>query len=473
MSEPDLVAGGIARQADLLHAGEVSPRELVTACLERIEERNPSLRAFRAVYAERALKEAAAAEAELRRGGDDGERPLLGVPIAIKDDTDVAGDVTTFGTDAHGGPAAADADVVRRLRAAGGIVIGKTRVPELVMWPFTETATWGVTRNPWNRDRTPGGSSGGSGAAVAAGMVGGALGSDGAGSIRIPSSCCGVFGIKPQRGRISIAPHDDREGGWHGLAVYGPMTPTVRDAALFLDATAVTPPPRTFSEAAARAPGRLRIALSLRMPPSAATVMARLDPEVRRATDEVGSMLRALGHEVVERDPDYGMVANHTIVRYLRGIADDVRRLPRPGRLERRSRRMAALGRLLPEGVLARERARERTHAARIGALFEECDVLLTPALTKPPIEIGQFEGRGALWTLLGSAGFVAHLPVWNATGQPAAAVPAGLTSDGLPIGVQLVGRPADEATLLSLSAQIEAERPWAQRLPASDSRSR
>lgn len=461
-----MIAAGIARQAELIRDREVSPRELVEACLRRIDEANPRLNAFRAVYREEALAEADRAELSSADEAGLAERPLHGVPVAIKDDTDVAGDVTTLGTGAYGPPARVDAEVVRRLRAAGAIVVGKTHVPERVIWPFTESATWGVTRNPWNPDRTPGGSSGGSAAAVAAGLVGGALGSDGAGSIRIPSSCCGVFGLKPARGRISIAPHDERRLGWHGLAVYGPVTPRVRDAALFLDATAARPPPRPFVEAASAPPGRLSIALSLKLPPGITAVLGRLDGEVRRATEEIASLLRSLGHEVVPRDPDYGMVTNNLVARYLRGIHDDVSALPRQDRLERRTRGISRLGGLIPDSLLARERAREEDHLARIGRLFEHHDILLTPVLTRPAIEVGRFEGRGALWTLLGSAAFAAYAPPWNATGQPAAAVPAGLSSAGLPIGVQLVGRPHDEATLLSLSAQIEAERPWGHRLP-------
>lgn len=466
MNARELASAGLARQADLVRSGEVSPRELVGACLERMEEVNPRLRAFRSVYADRALAEARDAERSLGDEDASSERPLLGVPVAIKDDTDVVGDVTTLGTGTDDGPAANDAEVVTRLRAAGAIPIGKTRVPELCIWPFTETATHGVTRNPWSLDHTPGGSSGGSAAAVAGGMVGGALGSDGAGSIRIPASFCGLFGLKPQRGRISIAPHHDGHLGWHGLAVYGPITPTVRDAALFLDATAAEPPPRPFSHAAAEEPERLRIAVSFKPPPGITAILGRLDPEVRRATEDTAELLRSLGHEVEERDPDYGTVANNVTTRYLRGIHDDAARVPRPDRLERRTRSIARLGGLLHGRMVARERAREKGHATRIGSLFSGYDVLLSPVLTRPPIEIGHYEGRGALWTLLGSAGLAAYSPVWNATGQPAAAVPSGLSSAGLPIGVQLVGRPRAEATLLSLAAQIERERPWAQLLP-------
>jgi amidase len=469
MEASEAIVAGIARQAELLRAGEISASELVSACLERIKLHNQPLSAFRSVYADSAMAAAADADRELRDGDDPGRRPLLGVPIAIKDDTDVAGDVTTFGTDAHGDAAATDAEVARRLRSAGAIPIGKTRVPELVIWPFTETAVAGVTRNPWSHDHTPGGSSGGSAAAVARGLVGGALGSDGAGSIRIPASCCGVFGLKPQRGRISLAPHDDRSGGWHGLAVYGPIAPTVRDAALFLDATAAVAPSRPFVDAARTAPPKLRVALSLKPPPGLTAALTRLDPEVRRATEETAGLLRSLGHDVVERDPPYGTISNNVIARYLRGIHDHAAGLPRPDRLERRTRSMVRLGGLVAEPLLAREREKESAHIERIDTLFADHDVLLTPVLSTPPLPIGRFEGRGALWTLLGSAAFDAYPPPWNATGHPAASVPASVSSDGLPIGVQLVGRRGDEATLLALSAQMEYERPWLDKLPAAD----
>jgi len=220
----------ITLQAEMVRSGEIAPRELVEVYLERIERLDPMLNAFRVVMAERALVEAQQAEARRKQGE---QRPLLGVPIAIKDDTDVAGEVTGNGVDQLNAPAEGDAEVVRRLRAAGAVVIGKTQVPELTAQPFTETIAFGTTRNPWSLERSPGGSSGGSAAAVAAGLVGAALGSDGAGSIRIPSACCALFGVKPSRGRVSNAPAAE---GWRGLGVRGPIARTVADAALFLDA---------------------------------------------------------------------------------------------------------------------------------------------------------------------------------------------------------------------------------------------
>ena len=237
-------------------------------------------------------------------------------------------------------------EVVRRLRAAGAVIVGKTAVPEMMIWSFTETISFGATRNPWNTAYTPGGSSGGSGAAVAAGLAAMALGSDGMGSIRIPSTWCGLFGIKPQRDRVPLAPHD---GAWCGLSVNGPMARTVEDAALFLDVTTTQPAPEGgFVAAAARPPGRLRIALSTKVPPP---LMARVGKAQRAAVDEAGALLRELGHHVIARDPDYppSAVYGHALPRYFRGVHDDVKSLPRPERLEARTRSFARIGGLFSD----------------------------------------------------------------------------------------------------------------------------
>ncbi len=463
----DLAYAGITRQAQLIAAGELSARDLLEVYLERIHRLDGQLNAFRVVFAERARLEAEQADAR-RAAGEreqiERERPLLGVPIAIKEDADVAGELTTFGTRAVEEPAREDSEVVRRLRAAGAIVIGKTNVPELTLWPFSETPTFGAVRNPCNAQYTPGGSSGGSGAAVAAGLVGAALGSDGLGSIRIPSSFCGLFGVKPQRDRISPAPHrSDAANGWYGLAVYGPLARSVVDAALFLDATAQTPPAEgSFRDAAAREPGRLRIAMSTKP-----ILPQPVDAQVIDATRRTAELLRSLGHEVVERDPDYPpWLGPHLLARYLRGASGMAQELGDVGRMERRSRQIVALGRLVGEAGITRAMASESALQTRLGRLFEDCDALLTPTLARPALPIGAFESRGAVWTMNGCSRIVPFLGVWNATGQPAVSLPAGSTPEGVPIGVQLVGRPYDEATLLSLSAQIEAARPWAEQRP-------
>jgi len=448
----DPVFAGLARQAALIAAGEISSRELVEACLERIERLEPTLNAFRVVLAERALAEAA--QADGRRGSGD-RRPLLGVPVAVKDDTDVAGEVTAHGTNAFGPPAASDGEIVTRLRSAGAVVIGKTNVPELEIFPFTESPTYGVTRNPWDLNRTPGGSSGGSAAAVAAGLAGGALGSDGGGSIRIPAGCCGLFGLKTQRGRLPEG------GGWHGLSVYGPITRGVEDAALFVDVTQRGGEP--LLPAVQRPAGRLRVAVSAKVPPP---VDGKADAEQRGAVEAARELLRSLGHEVFERDPDYGPQGLAFTTRFLHGVGVDAGRMAHPERLSRRTRGVARLGRLIPAAALERARAEGEAAARRYEPLFQQADVLLTPVFTRRPLPVGFYEGRPALWTLLGVIRWMPYLPPFNHTGQPAAAVPMGFTPDGFPLAVQLVGRPGDEATLLSLAAQIERERPWADRVP-------
>ena len=481
----DLAYAGIAEQAELIAKGEVSSRELVDLYLERIERYDTRLNAFRVVLGERARMEADQADA--RRGAGDRERPLLGVPIAVKDDIDVAGEVTGLGTNAYGEPAREDSEIVRRVRAAGAIVIGKTNVPELCAFPWTETPTRGVTRNPWGLQHTPGGSSGGTAAAVAAGLVGAALGSDGGGSIRFPAAYCGLFGLKTQRGRVPMAPNVD---AWYGLSVNGVLTRSVRDSALFYDAIAEGPsdmvspptpvvPPSSFraalGQAASGAPGRssnggsaarpLRIAVASRLPPSPLT---KLHPDNRAALAETVELLRGLGHEVNEREIDHGPLAPapEFTARYVRGLHDEAEGLAYPERLERRMRMIAKLGGLLSPTAVEWARRHETEYAARINEPLADHDVLLTPVTPAPAPKIGACEGRNWLWTMAVAASTVPYAACWNVTGQPACSVPAGRASDGLPRAVQLVGKPNDEATLIALAAQIEAERPWAQDRP-------
>jgi len=450
----------------MVRAGEVSPSELVQLYLERIARLDPQLNIFRAVLAERALLEAQQAEGRLK-GGE--ERPLLGVPIALKDNHGLAGELTCNGTDAYPDPAPADDEMVRRLRAAGAIVIGKTHLPELAICGFTESATWGVSRNPWNPQRSPGGSSGGSAAAVAAGLAPIASASDGAGSIRIPAASCGLFGLKPQRGRVSLGPLTEH---WNGLSVNGCVSRTVLDTALYLDVVsggssepgAPRPPERPFVEAAQTPPGKLRIAWSAAPPRAAAP--PTVAEVAKDAVAETAELLRSLGHEATRQDPAWGGIGNNITPRYLRGIAEDVARVPHPERLERRTRGFARLGRLLPDGLFERALAAREADAARVNTIFETHDVLMTPVMGDTAIPVRRWGSRGAIPTVLGMSRVYPYCVPWNHLGNPAMSVPAGIAADGMPTAVQIIGRPGDEATLLSLAAQLEAERPWADRRP-------
>ena len=459
---------GAARQAEMIRAGEVSPTELVHMHLVRIERHDPGLNAFRKVFAEKALLEAEQAEARLK-GGE--ERPLLGVPIAIKDEVAVAGEVTTVGTDGFDEPAKEDCEMVRRLREAGAIVVGLTLLPEMAICGFTESATYGVTRNPWNPQRTPGGSSGGSAAAVAAGLVPIASAGDGAGSIRIPAASCGLFGLKTSRGRVSLAPKLE---GWRGLGVDNCVSRTVRDTALWLDvvaggsqeAEAPPPPERPFLESAQAPPGKLRVAWSTAAPRG--LVPPTVSDEVKGAVADAAEMLRSLGHDVAQKDPDWGRISDNISARFLRGVAETVEEVPHPERLERRTRGFGRLGKILPDGLFEKAVGPGReADRARVEAIFDTHDVLVMPTMGGTALPVRRWEGQGAIRTVLGMSRFYPFCVPWNHLGNPAMAIPFGFGADGMPLSIQVIGRRGDEATLLSLAAQIEAERPWADKIPS------
>ena len=458
MDAADLAYAGIARQAELIRAREVAPTELVEVLLERIERIDPRLNAFRIVFAERARAVAQQAEARVAAGD---ERPLLGVPVAIKDNIDTDGDLTTNGSAAYGDPPQRDAEMVRRLREAGAIVIGKTHLPELAIWPATESQAWGISRNPWDPERTTGGSSGGSGAAAAAGLVGAGLATDGGGSIRIPAACCGLVGLKTQRGRVPLGPHVEH---WHGLSVAGSLTRRTIDTALWLDVVAGAG--EEFTSAATRGPERLRVAVSTK--PS--DPRTKVTEPVNEAVHRVAGVLRSLGHEVHERDPDYGWLLPLFFPRWAHGIWEDVQSMPHRDAFEPRTLRTAWLGRALGERSVRWAREREEERAARINAVFDHCDVLLTPTIPHPPIEAGFFARAGMVRSIDRASGTVPFTTPWNLTGQPAMSIPAPNTAaDGVPLAVQLVGRPSDEATLIALAAQLEAEIGWPERRPPVD----
>lgn len=455
---PDRPAG-LVESARALADGEVTSRTLVEEALARIEASQGSLNAFRVVRAEAALAEADAADRELAAGE---RRPLLGVPIAVKDDTDVAGEPTAFGCSGHFPPAAQDAEAVRRLRAAGAVIVGKTNTCELGQWPFTEGPAFGATRNPWHREHTPGGSSGGSAAAVAAGLVPAALGSDGAGSVRIPASWTHLIGIKPQRGRVSTWPRGE---SFKGITVNGTLARTVADAALLLDAAAGNheldphrPPSIDASAAVGRDPGRLRIALALKPPFTA--LPARLDARVRARIVELGEKLSALGHHVEPADPPYGQIGLTFLPRATAGIAEWADEVPSPALLDPRTRSAARLGRLLGGAPLRAARRAEAALHRRIGRFYESYDVVLAPTTAAPPPRIGAMLGLGGFATDRAMIAACPYAWPWNVLGWPGVNVPAGFVGE-LPVGGQLLGPANSEPLLISLAAQLEAELRW------------
>ena len=461
-ADRELAFAGPGALAAKVRAREVSPRELVELFVARIEALNPQLNAVRALFAEQAL-------AEAERGSlPDGA--LAGVTIAVKDDIALVGQVATKGSRSYGPPATADAEAIRRLRAAGAIPIAVTNVPELMIFPWTATEANGITRNPWDPERTPGGSSGGSASAVAAGMVPAATGSDGGGSIRIPAASCGLVGMKPTRGRVSSAPEP---AVWLGLAVYGALARTVSDSALLLDVMHGSLPSDTYrapefsgsyAQAAAKPPGRLRIAVSRRVPPG---LVARISADERVAWERAAALLTDLGHQVSPRDPAYGLAQLEFVQMWWRGVYEESLAVPDPTALEPLTRQMAAAGRrLVPAWRRDRLLAARESTTRRITALWDEFDVLLTPATATTAIDARGGLGRSMPVAIDIAARFTPFTPIFNLTGQPAVVIPAGLGRDGLPLSVQLVGRPGAEDTLYSLAAQIEAADPWAARRP-------
>jgi amidase len=461
-ADEDLAFAGVSRLGELLDTGQVTPRELAEFYLARIERLDPALRAFISVRAEPALAEADAALSRLRAGE---QGPLLGVPVAVKDIVDVSGEVTTHGAGGERAPATADSEVVRRLRSAGAVILGKTALCELAAYAhFTSSAAHGVTRNPWNRDRSPGGSSGGSAAAVAAGMVPVALGSDGGGSIRIPSAFCGVFGLKPQRGRVSLAPLD---GHWHGCTVLGGIGRGVLDVAIFNDAISGGPaagPARAdwLVAAARRHPDRLRIAVSLKP----AIPGVKPSPQSVATIEQAAQLLRSLGHVVDTHELDHPQLLTTFTPRWASGIRDDA--LALGGDLEPRTLRMAALGRRLGGRALRRSLERERGVAERLNTVFDRYDLVMTPVTAAPPPRAEISNTSGAFRTFNQGSPYVCYTPTWNYVGQPAAAIPAGFDHEGLPQAIQLAGPATSEPLIVSLAAQIEDATSWSRERPPS-----
>jgi amidase len=457
----------------LIRSGGASPREVVEAALRRIEALDPQINAFIEVDGERAL-----AAADMVTPGH--AQPFAGVPIAIKGNVSVEGMKLNYGSrfmDGHRPDHSAY--LVRRLREAGFVIVGVTNLPEFAILPTTEPRFTGATRNPWGPEYTPGGSSGGSAAAVAAGMLPLAHGNDGGGSLRTPAACCGLVGLKPSRGRVSVGP--DLGDSW--LACNGMLTRTVADTAHALDvlggyevgdANWAPRPAEPYATAMRRDPGRLRIAVTAENP-----LGVPVDPEGVEGLRVAAELLSALGHNVSETAPAYPppdmfeifinvygpMIAlgiNSGVLRNGREPDDD--------EIEPLSRALLERARETPSVSYLTALAQLQVLARGLVGFFADYDVLVTPALGERPLKIGECNGLGEhpLEDLARSGRFTPFTSLFNITGQPAVSLPIGFDNQGLPIGVQLVGRPLAEDKLLQLALQMETARPWAQHVPSA-----
>jgi amidase len=456
--------------ATLIRRKELSPVELVDLYLRRIDELDPLIHSYITVAADEALDAARDAE---RRVGDQDLPPFHGVPVSIKDLIDTAGIRTTYATSAWSDRVPThDAAVAAKLRQAGFVILGKTNTPEFAGGIYTEPLAYGACRNPWNTAFTPGGSSGGAGSAEAAGLCAVALGSDDGGSVRIPSGWCGLFGIKPSRGRVSAAPEPS--------AMYytpGPLTHTVRDGAAVLDAISgyvtgddfwAPPPARSFLSEVGVDPGSLRIACT-----TAAADGVEVTPPNVAGVELFATTLEGLGHSVTWLDdwpgrgmfPDMRAVGLHVIYGILFAMKVDHGLMPAAEQLEPGQQALVSLGRDVSASELMWAQRLQAETNRQVVALFDEYDVLVTPVVAGGPSRVGQFlEHPEEAISLLDVIQFTAQFSV---SGQPAVSVPAVIDPDGVPAGVQLVGRPGDEATLLRVASQLEVAVPWAGRRPA------
>lgn len=446
--------------AAAVREGTVTAREVVASALERLERHEPALNAFSLVRAAAALAEAEAIDA----GGPGSGGALAGVPIAVKEEYDVEGTVTTLGGRGNSTPASQDGEVVRRLRAAGAIIIGKTTMPEFGQVPITESDATGVTRNPWSLDHGSGGSSGGSAAAVAAGIVPIGMGADGGGSIRIPAAACGLIGLKPTRGRITSDPLEQR---WYGLVTFGGLTRSVRDAAVLLDVVSgsmpsdrwtLPEPEEPFAAAVDREPGTLRIGWTTR-PVQPGT---RTHRDVARATAVLATTLASLGHDVREGSPHWPLLLDAFLPQFFAGMHEEAGQVEHPERLERRTRETVRMSGWARPALVDRALRRGEEIAEAVDAyVLGSADLVALPTLPLPAPRAGVIGRKGGLGTMVTSLPFVTNMTLANVSGHPALSVPAGFDGAGVPIGVQLIARRGREDLLLSVAAQLERLAPW------------
>lgn len=467
MNSVDLAFTPAIAQAQMVRHKEVSPLELVELYLRRIQTLEPQLGSYVFVATEQAIADARAKTEQLSTLPPEEIPPFFGVPISIKDLNPVAGMPCAYGVRWLRKQIAKEDDgVVQLIRRAGFIILGKTATAEVGTLPYTEPDGFPPTRNPWSLIHTPGGSSGGAAASVAAGICAIAQGSDGGGSIRGPAFCCGLVGIKPSRGRVTNAPYGER---LNGFSTNGTLGRTVADAAALLDVMSgyVVGDPywlpnstRSFLEAAKSEPKPLRIAFSTGMPS-----IGEADENCQRAVLQTAHLLEALGHRV---EPMRSFVEVNELIEPFRIVFQSVLNeagIPEP-LLGKMNRWFAIRARLCSCGQYLRAVSKLHRMAREIVSAFSEIDVLVLPTYMHPAIRVGEWARHRPVQTLEKIVRWIAPCPPFNASGQPAIAIPTGFTPEGLPIGVQLVGQPAGEETLISLAAQIETASPWSQHRP-------
>jgi amidase len=463
MNSVDLAFTSALEQAQLIGNKEISPLELTQLYLDRIEQLDSSLKSFFTVMAEQAIADAKAKTEQLSNGNE--LPPFFGVPIAIKDFCPVEGVPCTYGVHLlRNRIATEDGGLVKKIRQAGFIILGKTATSEIGSAPYTEPKGFPPTRNPWNLDYTPGGSSGGSAAAVAAGLCAVAQGSDGGGSIRIPAACCGLVGIKPSRGRVSSAPFGEKLSG---LVAEGTLARTVADAAALLDVMAgyilgdpywLPAPSSSFLDATKQPIRSLKIGFATTIKP-----IGVADPIGEGAVRETVQLLEDLGHQIEPIELDFSDLLEPLITVWQASVDVGI-----PGIfLGKLNRWLVRRSRSRSSGMYLQALMKLQTIARRIVTDLSRVDVLVLPILMHPTIRVGEWKKLRSAKEFEKIVNWVAPCPPFNVTGQPAIAIPTGFTPDGLPVGVQLVGRPGDETTLIALAAQLEAVKPWSHHRPA------
>ena len=466
MDSIDLAFMPALEQARFIRNKEISPLELTQLYLARIEQLNPSLGSFFTVMSDQAIADAKAKTEQLSNRNDAliNLPPFFGVPIAIKDLCPVEGVPCSYGVALlRNRIATEDAGLVTRIRQAGFVILGKTATSELGSTPYTEPKGFPPTRNPWNLNYTAGGSSGGSASAIAAGLCSLAQGSDGGGSIRIPAACCGLVGIKPSRGRVSAAPLGEKLGG---LSTEGAIARSVTDAAALLDVMAgyilgdpywLPPAKVSFLTATQQPVNSLRIRFATAIAPVGAA-----HPVCQQAVLNVVQLLESLGYPVEPIDLDFTDLIEPLTTMWQAAVDVGVPWFF----LGKLNRWLLRRSRSRSSGAYARAVMQVQTIARRIVVSLSEVDVLVLPIIMHPPMRVGEWAKIRPAKEFDKILNWVAPCPPFNVTGQPAVAIPAGFTPDGLPLGVQLIGRPGDETTIIALAAQLEAVKPWRQHRP-------